>query len=44
MILEHRTYTFKPGTVEMWLKKYQTEGLPIQRRHRAGRVCLNSFA
>jgi len=33
MIVEHRTYTFKPGTVEGWLKKYETEGLPIQKRH-----------
>jgi hypothetical protein len=33
MILEHRTYTFKPGTVDKWLKKYETEGLPIQLRH-----------
>ena len=37
MILEHRTYTYKPGTVDMWLRKYETEGLPIQRRH------LNKF-
>jgi hypothetical protein len=33
MILEHRTYTFKPGAVGRWLKKYESEGLPIQRRH-----------
>lgn len=33
MILEHRTYTFKPGTVDKWMKKYETEGLAIQRRH-----------
>jgi len=33
MIVEHRTYTFKPGTVDGWLKKYETEGLPIQKRH-----------
>ena len=33
MILEHRTYTFKPGTVDGWVKKYETEGLAIQRRH-----------
>lgn len=37
MIVEHRTYTFKPGTVDGWLKKYETEGLPIQKRH------LNTF-
>ena len=37
MIVEHRTYTFRPGSVEGWLKKYETEGLPIQKRH------LNTF-
>ncbi|GAB5505107.1 MAG: NIPSNAP family protein [Rhizobiaceae bacterium] len=33
MIVEHRTYTFRPGTVEGWLRKYETEGLPVQKRH-----------
>lgn len=33
MIVEHRTYTFRPGTVEGWLKNYEAEGLPIQKRH-----------
>ena len=33
MIVEHRTYTFRPGTVDGWLKKYEAEGLPIQKRH-----------
>lgn len=33
MIVDHRTYTFRPGAVHPWLKKYQEEGLPIQRRH-----------
>lgn len=33
MIVEHRTYTFRPGTVTNWLAKYETEGLPIQKRH-----------
>lgn len=37
MIVEHRTYSFRPGTVDGWLKKYETEGLPIQKRH------LNTF-
>jgi len=37
MIVEHRTYTFRPGTVDAWLKKYASEGLPIQKRH------LNKF-
>ncbi|MDE0050361.1 MAG: NIPSNAP family protein, partial [Rhodospirillales bacterium] len=33
MIVEHRTYTFHPGSVDGWLKKYEAEGLPIQKRH-----------
>jgi hypothetical protein len=33
MIVDHRTYTFRPGTLAGWLKKYETEGLPIQKRH-----------
>ena len=33
MILEHRTYTFRPGTVERWMERYRTKGLPIQKRH-----------
>jgi NIPSNAP protein len=33
MIVEHRTYTFRPGTVDGWLKKYEREGLPVQERH-----------
>ncbi|NOZ33386.1 MAG: NIPSNAP family protein [Alphaproteobacteria bacterium] len=37
MIVEHRTYTFKPGTVDGWLKKYEAEGFPVQKRH------LNTF-
>jgi hypothetical protein len=37
MIVEHRTYTFKPGSVDFWLKKYESEGLPIQKKH------LNTF-
>jgi hypothetical protein len=37
MILEHRTYTFKPGTVDKWMKKYEADGLPVQKRH------LNTF-
>ena len=32
MIVEHRTYTFRPGTVDGWLEKYEAEGLPIQKR------------
>jgi len=33
MIVEHRTYTFRPGAVDGWLKKYETEGLPVQKKH-----------
>lgn len=33
MILEHRTYTFRPGTVDGWMRKYEAEGLPVQKRH-----------
>ena len=33
MIAEHRTYTFRPGTVDGWLTRYETDGLPIQKRH-----------
>ena len=31
MIVEQRTYTLKPGTVGEWMKRYQEEGLDIQR-------------
>ncbi|MDE0511395.1 MAG: NIPSNAP family protein [Gammaproteobacteria bacterium] len=33
MIIDHRTYTFLPGTLKRWLAKYETEGLPIQKKH-----------
>jgi hypothetical protein len=33
MFVEHRTYTLKPGTVVAWLKKYEAEGLPLQKKH-----------
>ena len=33
MLVEHRTYRFRPGTMAAWLRKYETEGLPIQKRH-----------
>jgi len=32
MIIDHRTYTFRPGKVSQWMSKYETEGLPIQKR------------
>ena len=31
MVIDHRTYTFRPGTLKQWLEKYETEGLPIQK-------------
>lgn len=33
MILEHRTYTFVPGTLDGWMEKYRAQGLPVQKRH-----------
>ena len=33
MIIDHRTYTFRPGTMRGWLAKYETEGLAIQRQY-----------
>ena len=33
MIVDHRTYTFRPGTMGKWLKKYEDEGLDIQKKH-----------
>ncbi len=32
MIVDHRTYTFRPGTVKKWLDKYEADGLPIQQQ------------
>lgn len=37
MIVEHRLYTFRPGTIDQWHEKYEREGLPVQKRH------LNKF-
>ena len=33
MIVEHRLYTFKPGSIDRWREKYEAEGLAIQKRH-----------
>ena len=33
MIVEHRTYKFQPGLLQTWLAKYESEGLPIQKKH-----------
>lgn len=37
MIVEHRTYSFRPGSVGLWMDKFGAEGLPIQKKH------LNTF-
>lgn len=33
MIIDHRTYTFRPGTMRRWLDMYEAEGLSIQKKH-----------
>ena len=33
MIIDHRTYSFRPGTVRKWLDKYERDGLPIQKKY-----------
>lgn len=33
MIIDHRTYKVRTGKLQEYLKLYETEGLPIQRRH-----------
>ncbi len=33
MIIDHRTYTFRPGAMRRWLNKYEAEGLPIQKEY-----------
>lgn len=33
MIIDHRTYSFRPGTMRRWLSKYESDGLPIQKEH-----------
>ncbi|MCJ8322597.1 MAG: NIPSNAP family protein [Rhizobiales bacterium] len=33
MIVEHRMYSFKPGSVDAWLLKYEKDGLPVQKKH-----------
>jgi hypothetical protein len=33
MIVEHRTYRFRPGRVAAWVEKFGREGLPVQKRH-----------
>jgi len=31
VIVDHRTYTFRPGTMGKWLKRYEDEGLDISQ-------------
>ena len=33
MVVDHRTYTLKPGMVGKWLKKFEADGLPLQEKH-----------
>jgi hypothetical protein len=33
MIVEQRTYRVKAGTVRDYLRTYEAEGLPLQRKH-----------
>lgn len=38
MIVEHRTYTLPHGTMDDYLQRYRTHGLPAQMRHLGGLV------
>ncbi|GAA4331322.1 NIPSNAP family protein [Pigmentiphaga soli] len=33
MLIEHRTYTVPHGTLDTYLKRYETQALPILLRH-----------
>ena len=33
MIVDHRTYTLRPGTLPEYVKLYESEGYTIQSRH-----------
>jgi len=33
LFVEHRTYRFRPGTMQAWLKKYESSGLPLQKKY-----------
>jgi len=33
MIIDHRTYTIRPGKLNEYLKLYETEGLPMQLKY-----------
>ncbi len=38
MIVEQRTYTFKPGNAQQFMAVYETEGLPVQNRILGGLI------
>jgi hypothetical protein len=33
MIVDHRTYTLRPGAIADYVKLYETKGYPIQTKH-----------
>ena len=33
MIVDHRTYSIRPGKVKAWLENYEKLALPVQARH-----------
>ncbi len=33
MIVDHRTYTLRPGTIKDYLALYEEKGFPVQTRH-----------
>ncbi len=33
MIVDHRTYTLRPGTIKDYVELYRKKGLPVQSRH-----------
>jgi NIPSNAP protein len=33
VIVDHRTYTFRPGGAARWVAKYEKEGFPLQQKY-----------
>ncbi len=33
MIVDHRTYSIRPGKVQIWLQNYEKYALPVQQKH-----------
>jgi NIPSNAP len=33
MVIDHRTYDFHPGKMNIWLDAYRDHGLPVQKKH-----------